>query len=60
LYSAARAALYKTFQKTVVDDVALINVAEFSFITVTRDTVQNVSNNPRWAVSSWADTWLQS
>jgi len=57
---AARAALYKTFQKTVVDDVALINVAEFSFITVTRDTVQNVSNNPRWAVSSWADTWLQS
>jgi peptide/nickel transport system substrate-binding protein len=54
---AKRAAIYKEFQKVVVEDVALINVAEFSFITVARDTVQNVSNNPRWAVSSWADTW---
>ena len=57
---AERANLYKEFQKAVVDDVALINVAEFSFITVARDTVQNVSNNPRWAVSSWADTWVAS
>ena len=22
------------------------------------DRVQNVANNPRWAVSSWADIWL--
>lgn len=56
---ARRAELYKAFQKMVVEDVALINVAEFSFITVARDTVENVSNNPRWAVSSWADTWLR-
>jgi peptide/nickel transport system substrate-binding protein len=55
-----RANLYKEFQKTVVADLALINVAEFSFITVARDSVQNVSNNPRWAVSNWADTWLST
>jgi peptide/nickel transport system substrate-binding protein len=53
-----RARLYHDFQKAVVDDVALINVAEFSFITVARSTVGNVSNNPRWATSNWADTWL--
>jgi peptide/nickel transport system substrate-binding protein len=56
---AERVALYKTFQKTVVGDVALINVAEFSFITVASDKVKNVSNNPRWAVSNWADTFLE-
>lgn len=55
---AKRAAIYKEFQRVVADDLPLINVAEFSFITVARDTVQNVSNNPRWAVSSWADTWV--
>ena len=57
---AKRADLYKEFQKAVVGDVALINVAEFSFITVASDKVQNVSNNPRWAVSNWADTWVQA
>jgi peptide/nickel transport system substrate-binding protein len=25
---------------------------------VARSTVGNVSNNPRWATSNWADTWL--
>lgn len=58
LDDAKRARIYKDLQRTVVDDVALINVAEFSFVTVARDSVQNVSNNPRWAVSSWADTWV--
>ncbi len=57
---AERAKLYKTFQAAVVGDLALINVAEFSFITVASEKVQNVSNNPRWAVSGWADTWVQS
>ncbi len=60
LDEAKRADLYKEFQKAVVGDVALINVAEFSFITVASDKVQNVSNNPRWAVSNWADTWVQA
>jgi peptide/nickel transport system substrate-binding protein len=57
---AERAKLYKEFQAAVVGDVALINVAEFSFITVASDKVQNVSNNPRWAVSNWADAWVQT
>lgn len=58
--TAARTELYKQFQKLVATDLPLINVAEWGFITVARDTVQNVSNNPRWAVSNWADTVLQS
>lgn len=56
----ARTELYREFQKKVVEDLPLINVAEWSFITVARDTVKNVSNNPRWAVSNWADTWVES
>jgi peptide/nickel transport system substrate-binding protein len=55
----ARIALYKEFQKKVDEDLPLINVAEWSFITVARDTVKNVSNNPRWVVSNWADTWIE-
>jgi peptide/nickel transport system substrate-binding protein len=54
-----RADLYKQLQRKVADDLPLINVAEFSFITVAHDSVQNVSNNPRWAVSNWADAWLR-
>ncbi|PZU80697.1 MAG: ABC transporter substrate-binding protein [Shinella sp.] len=56
----ARTALYRTFQQRVAADLPLINVAEWGFITVARDTVLNVASNPRWAVSSWADTALQS
>lgn len=53
-----RAGLYKELQKKVAEDLPLINVAEFSFITVARDTVRNVSDNPRWAVSNWSNVWL--
>jgi peptide/nickel transport system substrate-binding protein len=56
----ARTGLYNEFQKLVVEDLPLINVAEWGFITVARDTVVNVSDNPRWAVSNWADTALKS
>ncbi|MCJ7996476.1 ABC transporter substrate-binding protein [Rhizobium cremeum] len=56
----ARTALYRTFQERVAADLPLINVAEWGFITVARDTVLNVASNPRWAVSNWADTALQS
>ncbi len=52
----ARTALYKEFQRKVAEDLPLINVAEWGFITVSRWAVKNVSNNPRWAVSNWADT----
>lgn len=58
--ATARTELYNEFQKLVATDLPLINVAEWGFITVARDTVLNVSNNPRWAVSNWADTALQS
>lgn len=57
---AARTALYKTFQQKVAEDLPLINVAEWGFITVARDTVENVASNPRWAVSNWADAALKS
>lgn len=55
----ARTELYKEFQKKVVTDLPLINVAEWSFISVASDKLHNVANNPRWAVSNWADTWLE-
>lgn len=55
----ARTELYKEFQKKVAADLPLINVAEWSFISVASDRLQNVANNPRWAVSNWADTWLE-
>ncbi|KQU75480.1 ABC transporter substrate-binding protein [Aminobacter sp. DSM 101952] len=57
---AARIDLYKEFQKKVAAELPLINVAEWGFITVARDTVKNVSNNPRWAVSNWADTYVET
>ncbi|NGO49950.1 ABC transporter substrate-binding protein [Allomesorhizobium camelthorni] len=54
-----RIALYVDFQKMVAEDLPLINVAEWGFITVARSSVKEVSNNPRWAVSNWADTWIE-
>lgn len=56
---AKRAEIYKELQRKVTADLPLINVADFSFITVASDKVQNVSDNPRWAVSGWANTGLQ-
>ena len=53
-----RIGLYNEFQKLVVEDLPLINVAEWGFTTVARTSVHEVSNNPRWAVSNWADTWI--
>jgi peptide/nickel transport system substrate-binding protein len=57
--TAARTELYKAFQKEVAADLPLINVAEWGFITVARDSVENVASNPRWAVSNWADVGLK-
>ncbi|MCX7324241.1 MAG: ABC transporter substrate-binding protein, partial [Hyphomicrobiales bacterium] len=58
--TAERTALYKSFQKLAGTELPLIHVAEFTFITVARRSVMNVANNPRWATSHWADTWLSS
>ncbi|WP_395448208.1 ABC transporter substrate-binding protein [Aminobacter sp. UC22_36] len=60
LDAKARTELYNEFQKKVVEELPLINVAEWGFITVARDTVKNVANNPRWAVSNWADTYVET
>jgi len=49
---------YQEFQWLVAEDQPIINVAEFSFVTVARIAVRNLANNPRWATSHWADTWL--
>ncbi|RIK85012.1 MAG: ABC transporter substrate-binding protein [Hyphomicrobiales bacterium] len=58
--TAARTALYRRLQQLVAQDLPLINVAEWGFVTVASDRVANVSSNPRWAVSNWADTALES
>jgi len=57
---AERARVYRDFQKRVGEQQPIIHVAEFSFISVARDRLRNVANNPRWTTSNWADTWLAS
>ena len=58
--TAERTELFRQFQRLVDADLPLINVAEWGFTTVASKRVLNVSNNPRWAVSNWADTALES
>ncbi len=53
-----RIELYRGFQRRAADELPLLNVVEFTFITVARSKVQNLANNPRWATSHWADAWL--
>jgi peptide/nickel transport system substrate-binding protein len=55
-----RSELYREFQRLAAEQLPIIHVAEFTFITVAHERVGNVANNPRWATSSWADTWLAS
>jgi peptide/nickel transport system substrate-binding protein len=56
---AKRIALYQQFQGRAADQLPLIVAAEFTFITVASRKLHNVATNPRWATSSWADTWLE-
>lgn len=56
----ARVAVYKEFQALAEQDLPLIFLTHFTFITVARDEVKNVSNNPRWATSHWADAWVDN
>jgi peptide/nickel transport system substrate-binding protein len=55
---AARSAVYHDVQKLVAEDLPLINVAEWSFVSVASKAVGNIADNPRWVVSNWADTTL--
>lgn len=50
-----RIAVYNDFQQLAQTDLPIIFLTHFTFITVARDEVLNVANNPRWATSSWAD-----
>ena len=56
--AAERTEIYKEFQRLAQEDLPIVFLTHFTFITVARDEVQNVANNPRWATSSWADTWI--
>lgn len=56
---AERTKLYHQFQLLVQDDLPLINVVEWGFITVARDRVRNIADNPRWATSNWSNVWLK-
>ena len=55
---AARVALYNKFQRRVTEELPLINVADWTFTSVAATSLTNIANNPRWAVSGWADTEL--
>jgi peptide/nickel transport system substrate-binding protein len=57
---AARVDVYREFQQLAQEDLPILFLTHFTFITVARDEVQNVANNPRWATSSWADTWIDT
>jgi peptide/nickel transport system substrate-binding protein len=57
---AARTELYRTFQREAMTQLPLLHLVNFTFITVARSSVRNVGNNPRWATSSWYDTWLDA
>ncbi|MDQ0317396.1 ABC transporter substrate-binding protein [Amorphus orientalis] len=54
-----RTKLYDQFQVLVVEDLPLINVANWRFTSVASTDVVNMANNPRWVVSNWADTGLK-
>ncbi|MDE0053044.1 MAG: ABC transporter substrate-binding protein [Gammaproteobacteria bacterium] len=53
-----RIAVYKDFQRLATEDLPIIFLTHFTFVTVARDEVQNVANNPRWATANWSDIWI--
>lgn len=53
-----RIALYRDFQRKAATDLPIIHLVDFTFLTVARDEVMGVAGNPRWATSSWADSWI--
>lgn len=53
-----RVALYRDFQSQVTADLPLINVVDWAFTSVASKLLGNGANNPRWAVSNWADLTL--
>lgn len=58
LDTAERTEVYREFQRQAQEDLPIIFLTHFTFLTVARDEVMNVANNPRWATANWADTWI--
>jgi peptide/nickel transport system substrate-binding protein len=57
---ARRRALYTDFVRAVQTELPLWMPIEQIFVSVFNRRVRNGGNNPRWASSSWHDTWLAS
>lgn len=55
---ARRIELYQDFQRLAAEQLPILHIVDFGFVTVASSRVQNVGSNPRWPVSSWADVWL--
>ena len=53
-----RRALYADFVRRAQTEVPLWMPIEQIFVSVFNKRLRNVANNPRWASSSWHDTWL--
>ncbi len=55
-----RRALYADFVRRAQTELPLWMPIEQIFVSVFNRRLRNVGNNPRWASSSWHDTWLAS
>ena len=53
-----RRALYADFVRRAQTELPLWMPIEQIFVSVFNKRLRNVANNPRWASSSWHDTWL--
>jgi len=57
---ARRRALYADFVRAVQTELPIWMPIEQIFVSVFNRRLRNAGNNPRWASSSWHDTWLAS
>ncbi len=55
-----RRALYADFVRAVQTELPLWMPIEQIFVSVFNRRIRNAGNNPRWASSTWHDTWLAS
>ncbi|MBR0675556.1 ABC transporter substrate-binding protein [Roseomonas alkaliterrae] len=53
-----RRALYADFVRAVQTELPLWMPIEQIFVSVFNRRIRNAGNNPRWASSTWHDTWL--
>lgn len=57
---ARRRALYADFVRRAQTELPLWMPIEQIFVSTFNKRLRNVGNNPRWASSSWHDTWLST